>query len=301
MSSSGVVPDAGVAAVAARPELVVLTEAEYASMMEEEGARVIERDGRYWVVSRGFCQPIHWLARFRAAEVRPPARFCWGYRAALADEDAHLANGSIPLHLLTNAQQFTEGGLVEFRRRDLRKCRREVEFRRLRDPSLLLEQGWGVFSSAQLRAPYGHPLTRASYQQRVAQRASDARRVFVAGLIGTTLAGYMEAYAVDGVLFTHELFVATEFVRTGIATGLYVETMQIGVRAGTIREICNGIDLPERLGIRAFKNSLGSTLVHVPARVSILAPIGAYVKARRPLSYYRLTGEAPATAEAARN
>src|SRR5664280_2784820 len=124
------------------PELLVLTEAEFESMREEEGARVVQCDGRYWeVVFPGFYQPVHWLARFRAAAVGRPALLCWGYRAALNDEDAHLANGSIPLHLLTHADQFTESGLVEFRRRDLRKCRREVELRRVRDPSLLLEQG----------------------------------------------------------------------------------------------------------------------------------------------------------------
>ena len=142
-------------------ELTVLTEAEFASMREEEGARVIGHDQRYWeIISPGFYQPVHLLARFRAAAVGRPTPFCWGYRAALADEDAPHANGSIPVHLLTRAQEFTESGLVEFRRRDLRKCRREVEFRRLRDPSLLLEQGWGVYRSAQLRVPFGHPLTR---------------------------------------------------------------------------------------------------------------------------------------------
>jgi hypothetical protein len=280
------------------PQLVVLTEAECASMMEEEGARIVERDGRYWEIDRGFCQPIHLLARFRGAEIRRPSRLCWGYRAALAEEDAHLANGSIPLHLLANARQFTEGRLVRLRRRDLRKCRDEVEFRRLRDPSLLLEQGWGVFSSAQLRAPFGRPLTREGYQRRVEQRAYDPRRIFVAGLIDGKLAGYMEAYAVDGVLYTHELFVATEFAQTGIATGLYVETMQVGVRAGTIREICYGLHLPERPGLQTFKDSLGCPLVQVPALVSIPAPARAYVKARRPLAYYRLTGGAPPAPEA---
>ena len=281
------------------PELTVLTEAEFASMREEEGARVVQHDGRYWeVVFPGFYQPIHWLARFKAAAVRRPAIFCWGYRAALDDQDAHLANGSIPVHLLTHVEQFTESGLIESRRRDLRKCRREVEFRRVQDPSLLLEQGWGVFRSAQLRVPHGRPLTREDYQLRIERRASDQRRVFVVGLIDERLAGYMEAYAVDGVLYTHELFVATEFVRTGIGTGLYVETIEIGARAGTIHEVCNGIHAPERPGIKAFKDTLGSRVVRVPARVAMPAPIGAYIKARRPLTYYRLTGVEPAAAAA---
>jgi hypothetical protein len=276
------------------PELTVLTEAAFASMREEEGARVVERDGRYWEMPfPGFYQPIHWLARFRADAVRRPAWSCWGYRAALTEEDAHLANGSVPLHLLTHIDQFTERGLNESRRRDLRKCRRQVEFRRLRDPSLLLEQGWGVFRSAQLRVPHGRPLTRDEYQLRIEHRVPDPRRVFVAGLVDGRLAGYMEAYAVDGALYTHELFVATEHVRTGIGTGLYVETMEIGARAGTIREICNGIHAPERPGIKAFKDTLGSTVVQVPARIAMPVPIGAYVKARRPLTYYRLTGLKP--------
>ena len=100
----------------------------------------------------------------------------------------------------------------------------------------------------------------------------------------------MEAYAVDGVLYTHELFVATEFVRTGIGTGLYVETMMLGAKTGSIREICNGIHAPERPGIEAFKDSLGSAVVQVPARVSLPAPIRAYIRRRRPLACYRLTG-----------
>lgn len=281
-------------------ELTVLTEAEFASMRQEEGAAVVERGGRYWEIPfPGFYQPIHWLARFRAADVGRPAVFGWGYRAALTDEDARLANGSIPLHLLTNVEHFTESGLNESRRRDLRRCRRQVEFRRVCDPSLLLEQGYGVFSSAQLRVPFGRPLTREEYLSRIEQRVSDPRRVFVAGLVDDRLAGYMEAYAVDGVLYTHEPFVATEHVRTGIGTGLYVETIEIGARARTIHEVCNGIHAPERPGITAFKDTLGSTVVQVPARVAMPAPIGAFIKSRRPLTYYRLTGVKPAAAAAA--
>lgn len=283
------------------PELTVMTEAEFASMRAQEGATVVQRDGRYWEVPfPGFCQPIHWLARFRAAAVRRPRLFCWGYRAALTDEDAQLANGSVPVHLLANVENFTESLLRHGRRDDLRECRRQVELRRVRDPSLLLEQGYGVFRSAQLRVPFGRPMTQEDYQRRIERRASDQRRVFVAGLVDGRLAGYMESYAVDGVLYIHELFVATEFVRTGIGTGLYVETIEIGARAGTIREVSCGIHTPERPGITAFKDSLGSTIVHVPARVAIPAPIGAYIKARRPLTYYRLTGVKPVSTASAR-
>jgi hypothetical protein len=290
------------------PEVTVMTEAEFASMREGGGATVIERDGRYWETPfAGFYQPIHLLARFRAAAlarfraaaVWRPSRLCWGFRAALTDEDAHLANGSVPVHLLVHVEQFTEAGLNESRRRDLRKCDRQVELRRLRDPSLLLEQGYGVFRSAQLRVPYGRPVTQEEYLRRIEQRVLDQRRAFVAGLVDGRLAGYMDCYAVDGVLYLHELFVRTEYVHTGIATGLYVELIKIGARAGTIHDVHCGTHRPELPGITAFKVSLGATIVQVPARVAIPTPIDAYIKARRSLTYYHLRGVKPGAAAAA--
>lgn len=279
------------------PELTVMTEAELASMRAEEGVTVVLRDGRYWsAIFPGFYQPIHLLARMRAVQVRRPALLCWGYRAALAQEDANLANGSIPVHLLTDVAQFTEGMLNRNRRRDLRTCRQEVELRHLRDPSLLVEQGYGVFMSAMRRVAYWRPLTEVDFRRRMERRVRDERRLIVAGLIDGRLGGYLESYAVDGVLYTHELFVATEALRTGIGTGLYVETIKTGARAGTVHDVCVGLHTPERPTLCSFKDGLGFRVAHVPALSAIPAPIRAYIKARRPAVHYRLTGANPAAA-----
>lgn len=276
------------------PELTVMTEAEFALMRKHEGATVVQNDGRHWEVpTPGFYQPIHPLARFRADALRRPSLLCWGYRAALREEDEGAANCSIPVHLLTDVQKFDESLLNRNHRRDLRKCRRQVELRRVRDPTVLLEQGYGVFRSAQLRVPFGRAMTKEQYQQRVARRASDPMRVFVAGLIHGRLAGYVESYAVDGVLYLHEIFVATEFLSSGIGTGLYVETIEIGARSGAIREVCSGIHTPERPGITAYKVSLGLQIVQIPAYIAWPTLVGAYIKARRPLTYYHLTGINP--------
>jgi hypothetical protein len=54
-------------------ELTVMTKAELAWMRAEEGDTVVQRDGRHWHTTfPGFFQPIHLLARFRAAEIRRP-------------------------------------------------------------------------------------------------------------------------------------------------------------------------------------------------------------------------------------
>jgi hypothetical protein len=272
-------------------DLTVMTEAEMASMQAEEGLRVVQRDGRYWcAIFPGFYQPVHLLARLRAAEIRRPTHLCWGYRAALSEEDVHLANGSIPVHLMTDIGQFTECALNESRRRDLRKCRRDVQLRRVHDPSLLVDQGYGVFVSAQRRVPYWPDLTEDAYRRRMGRRACDKRRLIVVGLIGGRLAGYLESHAVDGVLYADEIFVATEALCTGIGTGLYVEAIKIAAGARSVDSVCIGLETPERPSLDAFKDGLGLPVVQVPARSSIPPAIGAFIRARRPASHYRLTG-----------
>jgi hypothetical protein len=280
--------------------LTVMSETELAALRADDGARVALRNDRYWYeIFPGFYQPIHLLARMKALDVARPTRLCWGYRAALRDEDARVANGSIPVHLLTDITGSTEDLLNRNRRRDLRRCRQEVELRRVRDPSLLVEEGYRVFMSAMERVAYWQPLTEVEYQRRAERRAADERRLIIAGLADGKLGGYLESYAVDGVLYTNELIVATEALRTGISTGLYVEAIEIGARAGTVHTVCVGLHTPEHPDLCTFKAGLGFRVVHVPARAVIPGPIGAFIRRRRPAAYYRLTGAVPAAGTAA--
>ena len=265
-----------------------MSDADLAEMRADEGARVVEREGRYWVETfRGFYQPIHQIQRRPANAVVRPTLRCWGFRSALVDADVGAANGSIPVHLMEDLANFTERTFDESRRRLLRRCRREVEVRRLRDPEALFETGYQVYVSAKERVPYGGLLTEAQFRRQMTTRTTDPRRVFVGGFVEGKLAGYMESYAVDRVLYGRDLFVASEAMRTGIATGLYLETINIGLRAGSVDSICLGPVLLERPGLGWFKVGMGFPIVEVPARVSIPRPIRALIKSRRPAVYYR--------------
>jgi hypothetical protein len=272
-----------------------MTEAGLAALRREDGMRVVTSVGRHWEeISRGFYQPVHLLARFRREEVRRPTLACWGYRAALTDEDAGSANATIPVHLLSDVGHFTEAGLGGSRTRDLKKCRRDVEIRRERDPALLVDQGYAVFMSQQRRTDfYSRPATEAEFKVRMDQQVSDVRRVFVVGVVDGKLGGYIQSFAVDGVLYAQELYVASEAMRTGIGTGLYVETIAIAARSGVIEEVCFGLHTPDAPGISAFKTSMGLKVVQVPARCSIPAPLDAFIRRRRPAAHYRLTGRQP--------
>jgi len=276
-------------------ELTAMTEAELAAMRAEEGDTVVLHDGRPWRTTfPGFYQPVHLLARMRASEIKRPALLCWGYRAALVEEDAHLANGSLPIYLMADIGHFTEGALNRNRRSDLRRCRRQVELRRLRDPSLLIEQGHAVFMSAVRRLGYWRPQTEVEYRRRIERRTRHGRRLIIAGLVDGRLGGYLDSYAVNDVLYPDEIFIATDALPTGIGTGLYVEAIETARRAGIIRDVCNGLHTPEDPDLCRFKEGLGFRLVHLPARTVIPTPIRAYIKARRPATHYRLTGVKPA-------
>jgi len=267
-----------------------MTEAEMAELRASDGMTVVESNGHYWAaIFPGFYQPVHLLARLEIEAVRRPTAFCWGYRAALRETDAGRTNGSVPVHL-KRAEAFDASRMSGDRRRNLNRCRRKVELIRSRDPALLEQHGYPVFRSAQDRLHYWREASAPDYRRDIGARVRDDRRLFVVGLVDGKVGGYLESYVVDGVLYTHELIVATDVMKTGINTGLYVETIEIAKRAGTVRDICLGLDTPERPGLTEFKLSLGFPIVHVPARSSIPAPIGAYIRARRPAVHYRLTG-----------
>jgi hypothetical protein len=209
------------------------------------------------------------------------------------DADAGLASGSIPVHLLSDLEAFSETDLSRNRRANLRKCRETVEFARLRDSSLLAEQGYAVFQSAMRRVAYWRPLTELEYGSKMRRRAADDRWFIIAGLVKGRLGGYMETYAVDGVLYLQELIVGTEVLDTGVSTGLYVEAIQAGIRSGRIGDVCSGLHTPENEGLCSFKKGLKFQVVHVPAISVIPRPIGAFIRGRKPAVYYRLTGMKP--------
>lgn len=278
------------------PVLTVMTEGELAALCGVDGAAAVAHDGRFWrAVVPGFYEPFHLLGPMRASEARRPRPGCWGFRAAVAEEDAHLASGSIPVHLLADLRGWDGSALSRNRRGDLRRCRRKVEIVRVREPSLLLEQGHAVMSSAMRRLGGRRIPTPAEYRVRLLRRGRDERRLIIAGLVDGRLGGYLESWAVDDTLYNHELFIATEALATGVGTGLYVETLETAVRAGTIRQVCNGLHRPERPDLSRFKESLGYRLVHVPSVAWIPAPIAAIMKVARPRAYYHLTGVKPST------
>ena len=270
-----------------------LTEAELAALRQAEGASVAFRAGHHWAaIFPGFYQPVNLVAGLEAPAIGRPTQLCWGFRAGLADASRDAATGSIAVHLYRDIGRFDRRALSAGRRDDLRRCRRALE---IVQPAarILVDQGYGVFRSAQDRLHYWRDAGEETYRRRIEKLARDPRRFILAGVADGRLAGYLESYAVDGVLYTEHLIVATAAVRTGIATGLFVAAMEAAAQHSDVRMVCLGQHTPERPGLTSFKDGLRAPVEHLPARSMIPRAFAAFIRARRPAAYYRLTGINP--------
>jgi len=270
-----------------------MTEAEMADSRRQEGFATTLYKGHYWEKSfHGFYQPIHTLARLKAAEVGRPALFCWGFRSTLDQAEQPWANGSMPVHLLTGLANYDIGTLPGKRRTDLRKCRRLVQIVRLTQPDILQAQGHEVAASARQRTGYDFAryVGKDQYGRFVEGITGERKYVVLAGLVGDKLAGYMIGFAVGRAGYFKSVEIASEYLPTAIGTGLVFEFVQVCRRSGVVGEILYGQQCPEDRGLEEFKTGMGFPAAQVPCRVWLPGAIKSLIRWRQPAKYNRLMG-----------
>lgn len=275
----------------------VLSEEEFAEWKAEGGARrVVRAGGRLWLKTLpGFYEGVHYLSRFRAGEARKPTRAAWGFRVALAEEDADKANATWPMCMLSDLQSYDRSCLRRSVREDLRKCRTQTRIVWLTDAELLREQGYEVYASAAARVGRKGVRSREDYLAHVGRLVGDQRRLVVGALVGDRLAGYCDSFAVDGTAYGWNISVHTDFLRTCATAGLEYETFQVYRRTGKVFRVVNGLHTPEQPGLMRFKERMGFEVVHVPALLQMPRVLRHGVRRRSPWAYYRLTGHLCAT------
>ena len=107
----------------------------------------------------------------------------------------------------------------------------------------------------------------------------------------------MDSYAAEGTLYLNSLHVSAAAFPTNITTGLYFETLEAFRRTGLVSEAVGGLHQPERPGLHSFKLSLGFKVAYVPSYHHILGPVDAVFRRMRPMTHYRLTGDAGRAAD----
>jgi len=278
---------------AGQAEVRVLTEAEFAALRREEGARVVEHRGRYWQeILPGFYEPLPYLARLRTEEATRPTWRCWGYRAALADEDSAEANATMPVHIIRDLQSYGDNRLERRKKENLRRALQKLVFLHLTDPALLDEQGYDVYSSHAERLKVPRVLRKGSYLKTVRSWTKDRRQLVIGGLCDGVLCGYMHSYVIEDVGYLATLHVATEALRTNVSVALYFFTFGVMSRCGATMATA-GLHRPEQKGLARFKRHVGFELADIPCRL-VFPPLVAFgIRILRPYTYYRFTGRVP--------
>ncbi|MBW4639638.1 MAG: hypothetical protein KME05_15675 [Gloeocapsa sp. UFS-A4-WI-NPMV-4B04] len=270
--------------------LTSMTEAEFADWRSQEGAHIVQHCGRYWQEVRpGFYQPLHLLARLSAEQATRPALLCWGFQAALCEDDQGAANASVPVHLLSDIENYDLSSLKKNCRYDIRKSRSQFKIVELTGPELLYEQGYEVFISATTRTGEPDVRSRKKYLASLKNYVVPKRRLILAGLIGDKLCGYITGYAVDGIAYGDKLYMATEVLKTNINRVLLFEFAQ-ACRRGKICEFFIGQHWREKPGLVEFKQGMGFSVKYLPTKVQMNPIIGQFIRRHRPHIYYRLTG-----------
>jgi hypothetical protein len=266
-----------------------LTEAGLARWRQKEGDRIVRHRGRYWLEPwRGFYIPVHLMARLTAEEATRPAALSWGFRAALAETELTHSNGSIPIYLLNDLENYDQRTSATFRRH-VRQSLKQVRFVEVTGPALLREQGWRVAMSSMQRVG-GTFKTKEEYEANLDAYVCPERRLILAGLVDSRLAGYIVCQAVDESAYVEFAYHDAELMSTNVGAGLLHEFIQICRRSLGIRQIIHGLHTPEKQGLEQFKISAGFSIARVPAKVEINPIAAALMKRRMPYPYYRLTG-----------
>ena len=169
---------------------------------------------------------------------------------------------TFPVHLVSDPATYGTKSLERRKLEELKKCLRNIRFVHVTDPAVLRSAGWKAITSTASRAPIGTPKTEAEYWKWAEGATSNKHTAIIAGLLDGELAGYMTAYAVEDTGYLDELVVPTQYLSTGISTGLYFQTMQVFQRLGGIKQVSAHYHIPEDEGLAAYKTHRFSGRIH---------------------------------------
>lgn len=271
--------------------LTAISEGELAAWRREQGARVVCHRGRYWEANpKGFFHGLHLMSRMSAAEATRPTSLCWGYRTTLRQEERAQANGTMPVNLLGDVENYTLENFGSRRRNKIRNCRKKADIVEFLKPAQLFDEGYEVLLSARRRTSYGTIPPLADYRRGIGSYFGQSRGMILGALIGGKLGGYVTAYAVGSTAYIQSVELATEAFSINIGTTLVFELIQACRRSRSIDEVVYGLHSREDAPLCHYKDQMGFPLVHVPARFHFIPVAGRVLQYLRPHAYYRLTG-----------
>lgn len=268
------------------------SEEEYAAWLDRHGWKIKEFRERFWKKNHGFYEPVHWMARFHGDEVGKPCRCCWGYRATLEENDAHLANGSLPLHLFDEMKGFGAHRLCKTRRWDIRKCLKLMEIVHIDNPEFLLKEGVDLFRANYNRTRYGLLMSRNLYNKYIKRYFDNNFFCVLGGFIDGKLSAYMITFIIESTAYLDSIIMNESGRLAQACTGLQFAMMKhLGRNNPEVVQVVDGMHAREKPHLDRYKEKWGFRVAHIPSRYWFLPGTAAPLKFFWPDKFYRLTGQ----------
>lgn len=273
-------------------KLGAASEIEYADWLTIQGYHVKEHRGRYWKKRFGFFEPVHWMAKLHEDEISNPCKHCWGYRAALKKESAHIANGSVPLHLHENVSGYGAHFLCKTRRWDLRKCLKHIEIKPIYNPDLLFEEGFELYKKNYQRTHYGKRINKKNYCKEAKFYFDYPFISVLGGFIENRLVAYLVTIVVEETAYLETIVMNEQARLLQACTGLQFAIMKkLGKEHSHIKQLVDGLHARENHALCKYKEKWGFHVAKIPSSYWFLPGIGPIIKKTLPHKYYRLTGK----------
>ena len=258
---------------------------------------IIYRHDVFWEeIKKGFFQPLYLLQRLHASQIHFMSAKNWGIRAAVSMQDEHQATGTLTYYTLENFKQIEFVRFSKNRRKNIRKCFREVEIKEIRDEKILFEQGYDIVKSSLERTRHRkHIPEKKEYQKGCASyiNPGDNSRMVLGGFRDHQLLGFLELYAVRDTINLVNLLVSTEALKYCVSPGLYFTAYLLGKQTDSIKQFFAGLSNPLDKELCVFKESMGQTLKSIPIICKMAFPTGLLMRVASPYYYHRLRGEEP--------
>jgi|APSaa5957512622_1039677.scaffolds.fasta_scaffold04237_3 hypothetical protein len=268
-----------------------LSEEQAAQRAMVSGKKVVRKSGRYWIArAPGFYEPLHWLACMTVGQAKRPTVICWGYRCSLRQQDVSHANGYMPIHLLDRLEDYDLATLPSKRRNQLRKARKTTAIVQLLHPEPLIQQGYAILRSANLRTGYGKVPTAETYVHNIQRQFANGHNITLAALIGEEIGGYMVVSAVADTMYIDTVLLATEHLSTNLGTALAYEVAQVARRSAGVNKVVYGLHSREAEQLSKFKEGMGFGVHKWPVRYDINPLALSVLRKNCPDKLYRLTG-----------
>lgn len=267
----------------------ILSEMEYAAHLQQERIRIAKFGDQFWrFVAPGMVQPLHLLAGVSAQDFQLVSKKVLGAQARSLDGSG---NGTIPVHLLSDLQNFSPSEYSAVVRRHLRKAREDFFLETDQDSSdTLLDQYYRIYHSANERtgrSSAGRDLFLKSWHRRLTSRMGCF--ICCREQVSSQVVGFLWGFVVRDAGYLHTVAVHSDYMSSNINSFL-VDGMLWHFKTAGVRWVSMGQHFRERQGIVEYKRRLGFPVVPLPAFTTLFRPLEVAMRIIVPHKLYRFQG-----------